>query len=151
MGLSTGRKRETPFSASFEVREGAFLVCGPSLLLLLHVGLQVLPSHVQLVSVEGGVPLPAVATIGPGDSSVPEESPGLHASHVELSSQILQSDQVLSLGGLGGGLLGLGLGNSIQKHFYLPEPQTDFIFSIISEELGFLGIIIVSALFCFID
>ncbi|MBQ7140239.1 MAG: stage V sporulation protein E [Bacilli bacterium] len=46
-----------------------------------------------------------------------------------------------------GGLLGMGLGNSIQKHFYLPEPQTDFIFSIISEELGFLGIIIVSTLF----
>lgn len=46
-----------------------------------------------------------------------------------------------------GGLLGLGLGNSIQKHFYLPEPQTDFIFAIISEELGFLGIVIVSALF----
>lgn len=45
------------------------------------------------------------------------------------------------------GLLGMGLGNSIQKHFYLPEPQTDFIFSIISEELGFLGIIIVSTLF----
>lgn len=46
-----------------------------------------------------------------------------------------------------GGLLGMGLGNSIQKHFYLPEPQTDFIFSIISEELGFLGVIIVSTLF----
>ena len=46
-----------------------------------------------------------------------------------------------------GGLLGMGLGNSIQKHFYLPEPQTDFIFSIISEELGFLGIIIISVLF----
>ena len=46
-----------------------------------------------------------------------------------------------------GGLLGMGLGNSIQKHFYLPEPQTDFIFSIISEELGFLGIVIVSILF----
>jgi len=46
-----------------------------------------------------------------------------------------------------GGLLGLGLGNSIQKHFYLPEPQTDFIFAIISEELGFLGIVIVSSLF----
>ncbi len=38
-----------------------------------------------------------------------------------------------------GGLLGLGFGSSIQKHFYLPEPQTDFIFSIISEEFGFLG------------
>lgn len=46
-----------------------------------------------------------------------------------------------------GGLLGMGLGNSIQKHFYLPEPQTDFIFSIISEELGFAGILIVSILF----
>lgn len=46
-----------------------------------------------------------------------------------------------------GGLFGLGFGNSVQKHFYLPEPQTDFIFSIISEEFGFLGILIVSILF----
>ncbi len=49
-----------------------------------------------------------------------------------------------------GGLFGLGFGNSIQKHFYLPEPQTDFIFSIISEELGILGIITVSTLFLII-
>ena len=49
-----------------------------------------------------------------------------------------------------GGLFGLGFGNSIQKHFYLPEPQTDFIFSIISEELGILGIITVSILFLII-
>ncbi len=41
----------------------------------------------------------------------------------------------------------MGLGNSIQKHFYLPEPQTDFIFSIISEELGFAGVLIISFLF----
>lgn len=46
-----------------------------------------------------------------------------------------------------GGLFGLGFGNSIQKHFYLPEPQTDFIFAIISEEFGFLGIIILSAFY----
>lgn len=46
-----------------------------------------------------------------------------------------------------GGLFGLGFGNSIQKHFYLPEPQTDFIFSIISEEFGFVGILIVASLF----
>lgn len=45
------------------------------------------------------------------------------------------------------GLLGAGLGNSIQKHFYLPEPQTDFIFSIISEELGFMGVLIITVLF----
>ena len=43
-----------------------------------------------------------------------------------------------------GGLLGQGFLNSYQKQFFLPEPQTDFIFSIISEEFGFLGIIIVS-------
>lgn len=46
-----------------------------------------------------------------------------------------------------GGLLGMGFGNSIQKHFYLPEPQTDFIFSIISEEFGFMGVVIVVTLF----
>ena len=46
-----------------------------------------------------------------------------------------------------GGLLGLGLTNSIQKHFYLPEPQTDFIFAIISEEFGFLGVLIITTIF----
>lgn len=38
-----------------------------------------------------------------------------------------------------GGLMGLGLGMSRQKYAYLPEPQTDFIFSILAEELGFIG------------
>jgi len=46
-----------------------------------------------------------------------------------------------------GGLLGFGFLNSRQKHFYLPEPQTDFIFSVICEEFGVLGVIIVSTLF----
>ena len=40
------------------------------------------------------------------------------------------------------GMFGAGFNNSIQKHFYLPEPQTDFIFAIISEELGIIGIFI---------
>jgi cell division protein FtsW len=38
-----------------------------------------------------------------------------------------------------GGLFGLGIGQSRQKFFYLPEPQTDFIFAILAEELGFIG------------
>lgn len=46
-----------------------------------------------------------------------------------------------------GGLMGLGFGMSRQKHLYLPEPHTDFIFSIISEELGFLGSATVVLLF----
>jgi len=49
-----------------------------------------------------------------------------------------------------GGLLGQGFLNSHQKHFYLPEPQTDFIFSIISEEFGFLGVLIVVSFFFFL-
>lgn len=46
-----------------------------------------------------------------------------------------------------GGLLGLGLGASRQKFFYLPEQFTDFIFAILCEELGFFGGIVVIALF----
>jgi cell division protein FtsW len=46
-----------------------------------------------------------------------------------------------------GGLTGVGLGNSRQKLAYLPESHTDFIFSIIGEEFGFIGVLIVIALF----
>lgn len=40
-----------------------------------------------------------------------------------------------------GGLTGKGLGNGIAKLGYLPEPHTDFIFTVISEELGLLGVL----------
>ena len=46
-----------------------------------------------------------------------------------------------------GGLFGVGLGNSKQKYLYIPEPQNDFIFAIVAEELGFVGCFIVIALF----
>lgn len=46
-----------------------------------------------------------------------------------------------------GGLLGLGLGNSRQKYLYIPEPQNDFIFSVVCEELGFVGSTIILLLF----
>lgn len=46
-----------------------------------------------------------------------------------------------------GGIWGLGLGNSRQKYLYLPEPQNDFIFSVVCEELGFIGAIIILLLF----
>lgn len=46
-----------------------------------------------------------------------------------------------------GGLFGVGLGNSYQKHLWLPEPQNDFIYSIVCEELGLLGALAVLGLF----
>ncbi len=46
-----------------------------------------------------------------------------------------------------GQVMGLGLGMSRQKHLYIPEPHTDFIFSILAEELGFIGGVVVLLLF----
>ena len=57
--------------------------------------------------------------------------------------QIIQSLYALGPGGL----LGSGIDGSIQKHFYLPEPQTDFIFAVFAEEFGFIGCVIVLLLF----
>lgn len=58
--------------------------------------------------------------------------------------QAVQS--LLALGS--GGLFGVGLGKSVQKNLYLPEPQNDFILAIIGEELGFVGLILLIALYC---
>ena len=59
------------------------------------------------------------------------------------SYQILQS--LYAIGS--GGLFGRGFGQSVQKYLYLPEPYNDFIFSVLAEELGFIGVAIVVILF----
>jgi cell division protein FtsW len=46
-----------------------------------------------------------------------------------------------------GGLFGVGIGQSVQKYLYISEPQNDFIFAIIAEELGFIGCAVVIVLF----
>lgn len=46
-----------------------------------------------------------------------------------------------------GGAFGQGLGESKQKLFFLPEAHTDFIFAVIGEELGFIGVIVIAAMF----
>lgn len=46
-----------------------------------------------------------------------------------------------------GGIFGVGLGNSVQKLFYLPEAHTDFLFAVLSEELGLIGGLVIVGLF----
>lgn len=57
-------------------------------------------------------------------------------------SQLVNSYYAIS----NGGLKGVGLGNGVQKMGYLPEPNTDFILSVVSEELGFIGVFLILAL-----
>ena len=59
-----------------------------------------------------------------------------------IGKQLVNSYYALS----NGGIFGVGLGNSIQKMGYLPEPNTDFIMAIVSEELGVIGVIIIMIL-----
>lgn len=58
------------------------------------------------------------------------------------------SQSLIALGN--GGLKGLGLGNSVTKNLYLPEPQNDFILAIIGEELGFVGIFLLMLAYLFL-
>lgn len=58
--------------------------------------------------------------------------------------QTIQS--LLAIGS--GGVLGQGIGQSRQKHLWVPEPHNDFIFSIVCEELGLIGAVVIIILFC---
>jgi cell division protein FtsW len=49
-----------------------------------------------------------------------------------------------------GGIWGAGVGNGYQKLFYLPEPHTDFIFSVVGEELGLVGVLVILILYALI-
>ncbi len=70
----------------------------------------------------------------------------LHPENYDPTGKIWQTLQGLYAVG-SGGLFGVGLGNSRQKHLFVSQPQNDFIFSIIAEELGFAGAALVIVLF----
>ena len=68
------------------------------------------------------------------------------ASPLDEGYQLIQSYYALG----SGGLFGVGIGNSRQKYLFLPFAESDFILSVIGEEIGFFGILLVVALFLFI-
>lgn len=89
-----------------------------------------------------------------GDSSSASENGNFRATRIKTwldpfayptgeGWQIIQS--LYAIGS--GGLFGVGLGESKQKYLYLPEPQNDFIFAVLAEELGFFGCMVVIILF----
>lgn len=65
--------------------------------------------------------------------------------YTDLDARYQTNQSLFALGS--GGFFGLGLGNSKQKYLYLPEPQNDFIFAIVGEELGFIGCAFIVVLF----
>lgn len=69
----------------------------------------------------------------------------LHPSHDSSGSSYQLQQSLIAVGS--GGTFGRGLGQSIQKFNYLPEPQGDSIFAVVGEELGFVGSVVLICLF----
>lgn len=93
----------------------------------------------------GVIILVAIITINKMDYASDRVTAWLHPENDPQNSayQILQS--LYAIGS--GGLMGLGLGQSRQKYLYLPEEHNDYIFSIVCEELGYVGAILILLLF----
>ncbi|MCL1830892.1 MAG: FtsW/RodA/SpoVE family cell cycle protein [Oscillospiraceae bacterium] len=70
-----------------------------------------------------------------------------NSSEVDNDSYYQTEQSLIAIGS--GGFSGLGLGNSRQKHHFLPEPQNDFLFAIVCEELGFVGGLFIIGLFTY--
>ena len=69
----------------------------------------------------------------------------LHPWNTQFGSGYQLTQSLIAFGR--GGFVGVGLGNSVQKLFYLPEAHTDFLFAVLAEELGLIGELVVIGLF----
>ena len=86
------------------------------------------------------------AVIGMTDYATKRLDIWLHPENYSTQSEVWQTLQGLYAVG-SGGMLGVGLGESRQKHLFISQPQNDFIFAVICEELGFIGAVLVIGLF----
>lgn len=119
----------------------AFVLAGTMFFMMMVAGAKI--THLGLLS------LPAIAAVSAAIYFEPYRMQRLIAF---LDPWKYANDEgfqtIQSLYALGsGGLFGMGLGRSRQKFFYLPEQHTDFIFAILGEELGFIGVTLVLGLF----
>ncbi|MDP1574251.1 MAG: putative lipid II flippase FtsW [Coxiellaceae bacterium] len=121
---------------------GATSVIMMTMLALLFIaGARLLPFLLLVGLCVGGMALLAITTPYRMQRLTTFLNPWLHAygSGYQLTQSLIAFGR--------GGLFGVGLGNSVQKLFYLPEAHTDFIFAVIGEELGFVGELLLLALF----
>ncbi len=123
---------------------------GTIIILLLGVVLMFLGGTKTRYFVVGGTLLVAVLVfyvVSKGGYQMDRISVWLDPFNPELDRDLAYQTRQ-SLYAIGsGGFLGVGLGQSRQKYLYLPEPQNDFIFAIVCEELGFVGALVVIILF----
>lgn len=119
----------------------AFTIAGTIFFLLLVAGAKW--SHLTAIALSGAGAVAVAIAVAPYrmERFVAFLNPWKYAQ--DEGFQTIQS--LYALGS--GGLFGMGLGMSRQKFFYLPEQHTDFIFAILGEELGFIGVFLVLALF----
>lgn len=121
---------------------GTAVLIGMILLVLLFVGRMRL-SHMLFVGVASSPILYLLISRVPFRLARFREFLHLSSEPEGVGYQVNQS--LLSLGT--GGVFGVGLGAGRQKYLYLPEPHTDFVFSVIGEELGFVGAFLILILF----
>lgn len=123
-----------------------------SSLIIAVVGLAILfMSGSKLLHI-GGLFIPVIPALAAIALSAPyRRARVMGFLHMSSRKEDLGYQAYQSLVGLGnGGLFGVGLGKGEQKFFYLPEPHTDFAISILGEEIGFVGLMIVFGIFIFI-
>jgi len=129
---------------------GAIIIAGIGFMMI-FIGEQRIPLLAYGIPAAGAIGLGALVLNNP--NILPEHAAARIISFMNPDSdptggnwQIRQS--LYAVGS--GGWFGQGWGRSIQKHLYLPEPQNDFVFAIVAEELGFIGAIVIVALFVFL-
>ena len=119
----------------------AMTLCGIVIFIMIAAGMKM--SHFGVIVALGGGAAALLIALEPYRLLRATSFLDPFADPLGTGFQAVQS--LLALGS--GGLFGVGLGKSIQKTLYLPEPMNDFIFSIIGEELGFIGCLVIIALY----
>lgn len=124
---------------------GAIIIAGIAVCIMIAAGMPVKPILASVIPV-GAIVVLAVYFFSPVRWERIASFMDPFADIQDTGYQVAQG--LYAIGS--GGIFGLGLGQSVQKYSYLPEPYNDFIFAIICEELGLIGAICIILLFVFL-